>query len=41
MSDLQLAIALLQRGVPLPLDLWASLLGAGIDVERLERNYGL
>lgn len=38
--NIQLAIRLLTAGLPLPVDLTARLLEAGIDVAALERRYG-
>jgi hypothetical protein len=38
---LQLAIALLRHGYPLPVDLAARLLAAGINVTELEAKYAL
>jgi hypothetical protein len=38
---LQLAIALLRHGYPLPTDLAARLLDAGFDVTALEAKYAL
>jgi hypothetical protein len=39
LSDLQLALSLIERDMALPVDLAAQLLSAGVDVERLELNY--
>jgi hypothetical protein len=35
------AIALLRRGEPLPLDLFAALMSEGVDVDGLARRYGV
>lgn len=37
---IQLAIAMLRAGMPLPVDLQASLIAGGFDVAALERRYG-
>lgn len=37
--DLAVAIVLLKRGDPVPIDLHARLIEAGYDVETMERTY--
>lgn len=39
MNNRTIAILLLKRGDPLPVDLTTKLLAAGIDVSALERKY--
>jgi len=39
MNDVDRAVQLITNGEPIPLDLFASLMGQGIDVSELERKY--
>jgi|DEB0MinimDraft_12_1074336.scaffolds.fasta_scaffold04762_5 hypothetical protein len=39
MNDIDRAVQLITNGEPIPLDLFATLIGQGIDVSELERKY--
>ena len=40
MREYKLAVAILQRGDPIPIDLTARLIESGFDVESMERIHG-